>query len=560
MTANHDSSPRADAASPPSAAASPDAAAKTGRSALLLTGAKFWFLVSGFVVQWALQFVLRDATNADEGKRLYGLYSTATGFAAILNAFVYQGTTQAVATFTGRDPSNAAGVKASAYKLQALLGGSLFGLWWLAAPTLARSIYDNPDLTGPLRYGAFILLGYAFYAVAMGSLTGRSLFTRQAVVDVTFSTLKVIAIPGAAILVGPSLARLHADALAHGAIVPSAASVGYAEAAVGGFATAGWLVLALALLISPRAPAATAPVRVGTLFAFQSMTMILSGLVTWVTQADLQLLNVLGTLDADAMARLSGEYRAAQLFATIPYQAVFAITFILFPLVSGLKDSEALKATIRGTSKYALLIAAPVVGGFIGAPSRAVGLLYGPEYAAPAAAPLRWLVAGYLAFSVFFVLLTIVTASGRPGRSVLLVAVMALVQGVASWWFIPRMGPVGAAVGSAVGMTVGWCFLEVFLRRTAGAGTDVMQLLRTLVCGAGAAAVTHVCLDGAWTGGTALLGNVGAPGSLVSKLATLAAFAVAGVVYVLLLLSTGALDADDRARFARIIGRKRARG
>ncbi len=527
--------------------ASADAAAKTGRSALLLTGAKFWFLVSGFVIQWALQKVLRDASGADEGKRLYGLYSTATGFAAILNAFVYQGTTQAVATFTGRNPGNAASVKAAAFRLQAILGGGLFALWWLAAPWLATTLYENPNLTGPLRLGSLILLGYAFYAVVMGSLTGRSLFTRQAIVDVSYSTLKVLAIPGAAYLFGKSLSQ------------SAGSSVGYAEAAVGGFAAAGWSALALGLFITPRAPVATEKTPVARLFIFQSLTMVLSGLVTWVTQADLQLLNWLGTVDSASMERLSGEYRAAQLFATIPYQAVFAITFILFPLVSGLRDAEGLRRTIQGTSKYALLIAAPIVGGFAGAPARTIGLLFGEEYSAPAAAPMRILVLGYMVFSVFFVLLTIITASGKPSRSVALVAWLALVQGVSSWILIPRYGVVGAALGSVIGMTAGWIALEFALRRLAHAGTSFSQALRTMIAGCGAALVTHVLLDGSLFGRNGVIASVGAPGSLVAKLATLAAFAVAGAVYIALLISTGAFDADDRARFKRIIGRGKPR-
>lgn len=525
-----------------------DAAAKTGRSALLLTGAKFWFLVSGFIIQWALQRVLRDAAGIDEGKRLYGLYSTATGFAAILNAFVYQGTTQAVATFTGRDPANAASVKAAAFRLQAILGGGLFALWWLAAPWLATTFYDNPNLAGPLRLGSLILLGYAFYAVVMGSLTGRSLFTRQAIVDVSYSTLKVLAIPGAAYLVGETLSQ------------STGSNVGYAQAAVGGFAAAGWSVLALGLFLTPRTPTATQQTPVIKLFAFQAMTMLLSGLVTWVTQADLQLLNLLSDASAAAKERFSGEYRSAQLFATIPYQAVFAITFILFPLVSGMKDTDALRRTIRGTSKYALLIAAPIVGGFAGAPSRTIGLLYGEEYAAPAAAPMRILVLGYLAFSLFFVMLSIVTASGRPGRSVALVVLLALIQGLASWWLIPRHGVLGAALGSTIGMFAGWLALEWTLRDLAQAGSSFFQVIRTLIAGAGACAVTHLLLDGSLFGRTGFLTSSGAPGGLLSKLMTLVAFGAAGLVYVVLLVATNALDKEDRARFGRIMGRGKARG
>ena len=58
--------------------------------------------------------------------------------------------------------------------------------------------------------------------------------------------------------------------------------------------------------------------------------MVFNLVVTLVARLDLQILR-----HSSGDERARGEYKAAQAIATIPYQAVFAITFVLFPLVSG---------------------------------------------------------------------------------------------------------------------------------------------------------------------------------------------------------------------------------
>lgn len=508
-----------------------------GRGALLLTLSKFWFLASGFVIQALLAKVMRIGVDDAEGKRLYGIYSTATGFAAIINAFVYQGTTQAVATFTGRNPADAGAVKRSAFRLQAMLGGGIFLAWFLAAPWIARTFHDNENLATPLRYASFILLGFAFYAVPMGSLTGRRLFVKQAIIDFGYSTFKVVFIVGFAAMFGAALGR--------------------PEAGIAGFAAASFAVLAAALLMSPPAPATTAKSPVAELFRFQIFTMILSGLVTWVTQADLQLLNAFSPGDNATVERIAGEYRAAQLFATIPYQAVFAITFVLFPLISGLAqgETEKLRRYVHQTTKYALIIAVAVASCFVAAPGRALRLLYGPEYetAAPA---LRVLVVGYVAFSIFFIMMSVVTASGRPIASALLVAVIAAVQFPLSRMMIKDGGGFASAEATSAAMIAGLVAMQIYHRRTFGAGICGGVLVKTLAAGVVSGAAVHFLLDSATlAGGPGLLSGVG--GGLVAKGITVVVFGAGVALFVALLLVLRVLDAEDRAKFVRVLGRKR---
>lgn len=523
----------------PAAAVDADVEKTVGRGALLLTISKFWFLASGFVIQALLAKVMKIGVSDEEGKRLYGVYSTATGFAAIVNAFVYQGTTQAVATFTGRDPAAAGAVRRAAFRLQALLGGGIFAAWFLAAPWIADAFHGNENLASPLRYASFITLGYAFYAVPMGSFTGRKLFVKQAVVDVAYSTLKVVGIVGCAWALGGALGR--------------------PEAGVAGFALASLAVLALSLVLSPPCPATSKVVAGTDLFRFQILTMTLAGVVTWVTQADLQLLSAFVPGDAAAVERIAGEYRAAQLFATIPYQAVFAITFVLFPLVSGLAEGDhaTLRRYVARTTKYAAVIATMIGLCFAAAPARALRLLYGPEYEAGAPA-LRVLVVGYVAFSIFFIMLSVVTASGRPQASALLAGVIAAAQFPLSWALIRTGGGLATAEATAAAMVLGLVVMQAYHRRRWGGGLEVGVLARTLAAGVVAGLLVHALIDAETVfGRPGLLAGFGA--GLVAKLATVVVFGVGAATFVALLFAFGALDADDRARFARVLGRRAPR-
>ena len=182
----------------------------------------------------------------------------------------------------------------------------------------------------------------------------------------TYSTLKVACIVGAAVLLG----RV----------------VGGVEAAMGGFALAS-------VLVARREPRRSRRVEPGTgrfpsreLISFQVFTMAFNLGVTLVARLDLQLLQAF--LGEGAR---SGDYKAAQAIATIPYQAVFAITFVLFPLVSGAaaRDPARVRTYTAESTRYALIIAALVALCFAGAPRAAVTLLYPAEYASAGARAAR---------------------------------------------------------------------------------------------------------------------------------------------------------------------------
>ena len=490
-----------------------DHEARVGRGAALLTAAKIWFIASGYAIEFTLPRVFAGATDKLQGKELYGAYGFVTGLVAIFTALVYQGTSQAVARFVGRAPEELGAVRRAAFRLQGWLVGGLALALALLAPWIADAVYHQPALAAPIRYASVVLLAFGFYAVTMGTLTGRQLFKRQALIDVAYSTLKVTCIVGSAIALGRIL--------------------GWVESAMAGFALASVLVLAVSLILAPRAQArGSLPIR--ELLRFQLFTMAFNLGVTLVARLDLQMLQAfLGD-----QAR-SGDYKAGQAIAALPYQAVFAITFVLFPLASGAaaRDPDRIRTYARESTRYALMIAALVALGFAGAPRAAVTLLYPAEYASAGPA-MRVLVLGYLAFSVFYIMAAVLTAAGRPQVSLALVAVVVALQSVGGALLIPRFGGVGIAAATAVAMAVGFVGAHLALVRWYGAGVDFGMALRILAPAAAVAAGLNFLLE---------------PRS--HAVVTVVAFVVAGIAFVALLFLTGALGRKDADRVRRIFGR-----
>jgi len=485
-----------------------------GRGAALLTAAKLWFIASGYAIEFALPRVFSAADGTERGKALYGSYGVVTGLVAILTALVYQGTSQAVARFVGRAPDDLGAVRAAAFRLQGWLVGGLALALVIVAPWIAESVYHQPGLGTPIRYASIVILAFGFYAVAMGTLTGRQLFKKQALIDVTYSTLKVACVVGAAVALG----RV----------------VGGVEAAMAGFALASVLVVAVSLAVAPRGTRhGTLSVR--ELIAFQIFTMAFNLGVTLVARLDLQLLQAF--LGEGARA---GDYKAAQAIATIPYQAVFAITFVLFPLVSGAaaRDPDKVRTYAVESTRYAMIIAALVALCFAGAPRAAVTFLYPAEYAS-AGPVMRILVLGYLAFSLFYIMAAVLTAAGRPQVSLALVAVVVVLQSIGGALLIPRFGGVGIATATAVAMAVGFVAAHLALVRWYRAGIDFGMAVRILAPAAAIALGLNLLLE---------------PRS--HPAVTVVAFVVAGIAFLAFLFLTGALGRKDADRVGRIFGRR----
>src|SRR5215471_19132632 len=310
-----------------SAASAADIAAVAGRATLLITGAKIWFMVSGYAIAFTLAHLLTDES--------YGLYRVVINVVSILNAVIVTGTYQTISKYVSQDPENADSIKARALLLQLYVGGAASAGFFLVAPIIASSLNDS-RLTSYLRLASLISLWYSFYSVYTGYFNGKKRFGVQSALDITYSTLKLI-------------------------FIVLFAWLGFGVmGSVGGFALAAFCVLLVSAAIA-RGRSGTGPVKATELFKFQSQLLLFTLVLTLLQRIDLMLIKALSSPDARIASENAGYYSAAVDIANITYQIIVSVTFVIFPLISKATfdgDRASTQTYIRNTLRYTVMVMA----------------------------------------------------------------------------------------------------------------------------------------------------------------------------------------------------------
>jgi O-antigen/teichoic acid export membrane protein len=247
----------------------------------------------------------------------------------------------------------------------------------------------------------------------------------------------------------------------------------------------------------------------------------------------------------EAASALAGLYGAAKNVAVIPYQLILSITFVVFPLVSRSTfeaDQERTRTYIRETLRFTLLLTVWFALVLYLAGEPLLALLFGKAYAAAAPA-LGLLLASTVLFSLHVVGGTVITGAGRPGVSLVLGAIAATGSALGVGAAVALAPGFDEALVAAAAALAGTTALAAvlplgWLRHAFGPVVPWATFARVALA-AGAVGLAHVLLD------------------LHGRPALLAAVAVGGLGYPLLLLAAGEVRRSDLQRLARMLpGRK----
>lgn len=411
-----------------------------GRGVVFITAAKLWFIVAGYVVQFALPRLLGSVAR-------YGAYSTVMTTASILNNVLVTGTIQSVSKFTSERDDRAPSVLRSALVFQAILAGLVGLLYYALSGWVATSFLKKASLAPYLRICTVVVVAYAIYATLIGALNGSKRFSRQAAFDVAFSTLRTGLTLGLA-----------------------AAGLGV-MGALGGFAIAAVLILLAALAVVGTGKHGEG-LNAGRYIAFALPLFLFHLFLNTAMTLDLVMLSRYTSLAAEAAGQTAaaaeqiantqaGYYKAAQAFALIPYQAILSVGFVLFPLVSRATfddDLEATRSYVRGAMRFSVMLVSGGAAVFASRPAAVIGLVFPAAYrvAGPA---LSILAGGFVAFSIFVICCTILNGAGRAldAMGVALATLVAVVG--ANALLVPGKlgvaGLVATATATSIGMTVG---------------------------------------------------------------------------------------------------------
>lgn len=429
-----------------------------GRGVIFLMVSKAYFIISGYAIHFGLARLL--------GKELFGLFGIVNTVVGILNAVLITGTIQMVSKFVSQDEKKSGAVLKSALQLQVLVGGGLFALYYLSAPLSARFFKDQ-GLIPYFRLSGLIVICYAFYAIYMGYINGRRKFGLQACLDMGYSTLKMTLM-----------------------LCLVAAGIGVAGA-IGGFALAAFSLLVIAMFVVGRRPGHGSFSK-GALFNFEAFIMFFALIMYLLLQTDLWLLKRLSPHDISYIR--AAYYYAAQKIAFIPYQAIIAITFVLFPYVSRLSfidDKIRLKEYIRQALRYSLIILVGLAALLSANSPGMIRILFPAGYEAGGPA-LSLLVFGIVFFSLLYINATIISGSGRPAHSLLIALGTWVVDILLNYSFIPRFGMMGAASSTTAAMFLGLVVSAIYVKRRFGTYLSLASFLRVGAAGGAVAALSLI--------------------------------------------------------------------
>jgi stage V sporulation protein B len=492
-----------------------------GRGALFIGVAKIYFMFAGAVIDGLLPRLLGDAG--------YGAYRFVNSWVSVVNNVVVTGTIQSVSRETVARPADADAVKATGFKMHLLVGVPLALLFAAATPLIATFSKDWSILP-PLLVAAAIIAGYAFYAVLVGAANGQKQFHKQAALDMSFATLR------AALLIGVALLTAGNLTFVFGGWVVAVAMI---------------IVLALVMVGGPRGARATS---VRPMLAFMGAMVAYQVVSSLLTATDTLLLKPLATDHFLAQGQTAaqaaieanrqvGWYGNVQLIARLPWQLMLAVTFVVFPLMSGATladDRERARTYVRTTMRYSLVLAG-LMGVALAGGGGPLLRIISPEHPGGWALPVLTL--GHVAFALFSIGGTILNASGRSKDAILAGVVTLVALGTSLWLVLPRLEPgaellLGAASCTAGAMGLGMLLTGGLLLRRFGEFLPVLTVVRTaLALAAGLTVVRFVP-------GQGLIGFV-------------VDAAAAGAAYLVVLFVTLELGKADLARLTSLVKRRK---
>jgi stage V sporulation protein B len=239
-------------------------------------------------------------------------------------------------------------------------------------------------------------------------------------------------------------------------------------------------------------------------------------------------------------------YRACQLFAFLPYQLLFSVTQVLFPMLARAKSEEGdvrVAELVSRGARIGAIVCGLMVAVIVAMPESLIRFAYDKDIAATGASALRILVLGQSAFAMLGLATTILVSLGRERTAMTLTAIALGLLVVGCTVLVPHAGfgkPMitAAATAAAVALGISLGFGVFSVRRIAGAFVPWKTAIRVGACVVGAA------LMGLYL-------------PSFSKLLTLVVAPVIAGLYFAVLIATGELGRKDLALVLTILRPKR---
>ncbi len=441
------------------------------KGTIYLMSAQLIFLISGYAIHFGLGRYL--------GPELYGTFGIIISLLTICRVLVESGTMRAVSKYTAERKELAVGIKNQTMKIQIIFALIIFVFLFTLAPLIANLLKDS-TLTPYIRFIAFFIPISSLYAVYFGLLNGMRAFGKQAKISIIYEAIKVLAV---FILV----------------------FLGFKVwGAIGGYLMASVVSLIMAYHYWISKDREDTRVRsnfeMSKIIKFAAPVILSSLAFSLVMSLDLFFVKAILREKAQA-----GFYTSAAALSKVPYFIFLALGETLFPSIakstSNKGNEELTKRYINQSLRYALILLVPCAF-IISATSRdLISLVYTGRYLA-AASPLSILIFGLTFLSLFIILTTVITASGKPRISLAMVVALLLVDILLNRTLVPIYGLIGAAIATTITGFMGVLIAGVYVYNRFHSLTSLLSLFRIV----GASSIIYIVACIFSVSGIALIG------------------------------------------------------
>ena len=387
------------------------------------------------------------------GPEGYGIYGVIMALVSMFTLIVSSGLPQAVSKYIAEDSKKAWSIIKRMAKVQFIFSLCLFAVFFFGAKIIANLLNDE-SLVVYIRIISFVIPLRAMTYLYSAYLNGKHYFKRAAFLVNLYSVYRVIFIFGLAYF-------FYVKGVFFGLIITSVVS----------------LILVL-LSIKDKGDVYEFDVKKAIRFAIP--TSIFTVLLTFLLSLDLYMVkSLLGSNE------LVGYYTSAAVISQMPYQLFSALSFVLLPAVSHSIANKLVirtKRLINQSMRHILILLVPLVVLISAKSQKIISFIYSSRYIA-AAEPLSILTIGLGFFVLFFILTTMINASGKPKLSLFILLLVIPLNFVLNFVLIRTYGLKGAAISTTIASFVAMVIAGGYMYKRFKTIVSFKSVVKILIAG-----------------------------------------------------------------------------
>lgn len=400
---------------------------------------------------YVLHFLLGNMLSVAE----YGVVGTIISFCNFYYMFLTNGARQAISKSIASDKYNASDVLKKGFIFQIIFGIILSAINFAMAPFFAEQ-FGDPSLTGYFRQLSILILATGIYFALTGGLNGAKLFLGEAIVTIVYPLLRLSAVP---------LATVFKSNKPSGVIW--------------GFTLASVLSAVLTFIFLRRSDKLRSKAQAAEELTYKKIAKSSVEFISFFAAITLVLnLDTFFLQYVHKDMELTGIYTGVHTFSLVPYYLVSAFYLVILPYVSekwSKGDIAGVAELVKKNCSILYMFVLPIVILISLTAEPLLVSFYNKDYAQGGAA-LSLLCFGTFLLSFYAMLSVVLNGIGKKRFSIVLSAIVLVLDIVMLYVLIPRLQLLGAALATTLSALVGCVSSYAVLRKNLG-GLESPKLL-----------------------------------------------------------------------------------